>query len=296
MLDRRGSDREQPDWLQQVWADPSTRVLHLQQGQARIVETPASAHRLVYDSPAGPVPDGLIYLGAAEARTLGQDTDEGTVHLVAASSEEEPEGDAGWSSLWDALSLLNPFDLGVLTQAVAITKWHTSAVFCGACGHRTEVRSSGWMRRCEHCPANHFPRMNPAIITAVVDDQDRLLLGSSYRWEERRFSTFAGFVEAGEALEDAVVREVREEAGVVVRDAQYLGSQPWPFPSQLMLGFIAHADDGEQARADDEEIRSVRWFTREELTRAEAAGEIILPPQGSISRALISHWQHTPLP
>ncbi|MDR5711989.1 NAD(+) diphosphatase [Nesterenkonia flava] len=295
LLDRRISDREQPGWLQQVWDSPRTLVLTLRNRRAPVPARHSSAaSALILQRPSGPLPAGMVYLGAAPESTLygaGHDQSE-RVHLVLDASGQGPEDDpeVSWLSLRTALALLDPFHLGLFTQAVAISNWHATATFCGTCGHRTVVRSSGWMRFCSNCSTDHFPRMNPAMITAVVDGQDRLLLGSAYQWEERRFSTFAGFVEAGESLEDTVAREVREEAGVVVRDVQYLGSQPWPFPAQLMLGFLTRVENAEQARPDDDEIRSVRWFTRQGLAHAVSTGEVIIPPRGSISRALIEYW------
>lgn len=185
---------------------------------------------------------------------------------------------------------LNPIDAALFTQALAVTVWHSSSPFCAQCGHRTEVRHSGWMRLCPGCGTETFPRTDPAVITAVVDDQGRILLGSAHRWEAHRFSTFAGFVEAGESLEEAVLREVAEEAGVRIRSVQYMGSQSWPFPRSLMLGYMAVAEDPRQACADDDEIREVRWFTREQLHREVAAEQLRIPPRSSISRALIDHW------
>lgn len=302
LIDRRASEREQADWLQHVWGSPNTLVLRLRQRRAPVPAQPsADSPGLILQPPAGALPEGLVYLGAAREPELygvtATDRDE-PVHLLveAAAEETEEDPEVSWVSLRAALALLEPFYLGLFTQALAISNWHATAVFCGTCGDRTVSRSSGWMRFCSSCSTDHFPRMNPAIITAVVDDQDRLLLGSAYQWEERRYSAFAGFVEAGEALEDTVVREVQEEAGVVVREAQYLGSQPWPFPAQLMLGFVARVESADTARPDDDEIRSVLAFTRQELAEAVSTGEVKIPLRGSISRALIEHWYGARIP
>lgn len=132
-------------------------------------------------------------------------------------------------------------------------------------------------------------------LISAVDHDDRLLLGSAHRRESSRFSTFAGFVEAGESLEDAVVREVQEEAGIVIEQVKYAGSQPWPFPRSLMVGFFAHTSNTD-AIADDEEIREVRWFTRQQLHDQVVSGAVKLPPRSSVSHALIASWYGGTLP
>nr|WP_284290137.1 NAD(+) diphosphatase [Angustibacter aerolatus] len=145
------------------------------------------------------------------------------------------------------------------------------------------------MRRCSADGSDHYPRTDPAVIMTVVDDDDRLLLGSSARWPAGRYSTLAGFVEPGESLEATVRREVREEVGVEIGDVAYLGSQPWPFPASIMLGFVAQALTTE-VHVDGEEIAAARWFTRDELAESVAAREVLLSPRLSISRALVEHW------
>ena len=145
------------------------------------------------------------------------------------------------------------------------------------------------MRRCLADGSDHYPRTDPAIIVAVIDDSDRLLLGSAAAWPKGRFSTLAGFVEPGESLEGAVIREVAEESGIEVHSPQYLGSQPWPFPASLMLGFIATAVNTNEV-PDGVEIMDLRWFTREELAAAVQNGDVTIPTGASVSRALIEHW------
>ncbi|MGH3328313.1 MAG: NAD(+) diphosphatase, partial [Streptomycetales bacterium] len=159
----------------------------------------------------------------------------------------------------------------------------------------TEVAAAGHLRRCPRCGAEHYPRTDPAVIMLVVDDDGRCLLGHQPRWPPRRFSAFAGFVEPGESLEQAVLREVHEEAGVRVRDVHYVASQPWPFPSSLMLAFTARAVTTEIA-VDGEEIVEARWFSRAELAAAIENAEVILPPPVSIAHRLIETWYGTPLP
>ncbi len=314
-IDRRDADRRREDWLRQVWAVPDTRVLLLKDRTTpvRIGDAGAASIRFVSpESIAAQPTEGTVYLGEVPA-DQGNST-EARGHVVAvptpaadtqpdaASSRtaDQPSADdqpdptdapgVDWADLRMIGAALNPLDAALFTQALAITAWHASAPFCTRCGHRTEVRHSGWMRLCSGCESETFPRTDPAVITAVVDDRGRILLGSAYRWEAHRFSTFAGFVEAGESLEEAVMREVGEEAGVRVRSVQYMGSQYWPFPRSLMLGYVAVAEDPEEAHADDDEIRAVRWFTREQIHREVVSGQLWIPPSSSISRALIDHW------
>jgi NAD+ diphosphatase len=200
---------------------------------------------------------------------------------------------AGWAPLRVVGGALSARDAGAFVEALSLGRWLLEAPFCPACGARTEVRSAGWSRHCPSCGREHFPRTDPAVIVAITSAQhpDRLLLGSNAMWAGTRFSCFAGFVEAGESLEAAVAREVREEAGVEVVGVRYRGSQAWPYPRSLMLGFLATAADDSAAEADGEEILAVRWFERSEIG-AGLAGEsdLLLPGRASIAHSLISDW------
>lgn len=311
-LDRHDQERQDRDWLSRVWEQPHTRVLYLDGSKAPItsaVDTaldpiPHASPHLLMTEPYGEAPDAAVYIGEVSHADLGTRS-AGTVsgHVVAVPTRSssphngrvrEPQA-TSWESLRSIGSLLPAVEAELLTHATALTAWHASSPFCPACGSTTEVRNSGWARACTQCDAVHFPRTDPAVITAVIGADDCLLLGSAVRWEAHRYSTFAGFVEAGESLEDAIVREVKEEAGVVVEHVEYISSQAWPFPRSLMLGFLAHTNDS-CATADQEEIREVRWFTREELRDAVTSGAITLPPRSSISHALIAHWYGGALP
>jgi NAD+ diphosphatase len=177
-------------------------------------------------------------------------------------------------------------DAGLLVHAVGLTNWHASHPRCPRCGAPTEVVQGGAVRRCPEDGSDHFPRTDPAVIVLVHDGADRALLGRQASWPPGRYSTLAGFVEPGESAEQAVVREVQEESGVLVREVTYRASQPWPFPSSLMLGFRALADGDAVPVAQDGELEDVRWFSREELTDRFTGG----PPPVSIAQVLISDW------
>lgn len=177
--------------------------------------------------------------------------------------------------------------------ARGMSYWHSRNRFCGVCGGAVSFERAGFVGRCQQCATEHFPRVDPAIIVAV-ENRGRLLLGRQSSWAPRRYSVLAGFVEPGESLEQTLVREVYEEAQVRVTACQYLGTQPWPFPGALMIGFSAQAEDGEPCV--DGELEDARWFSVDEVGAALARdvhddGEgIRLSPPVSISRSLIEHW------
>ena len=209
-------------------------------------------------------------------------------------------GAVAWQGLRSLATTVAPELTALLVTGQAIALWHRDHPRCPRCGALTEVVRSGWARRCPEDDSLHFPRTDPAIIVAVVDDhpdpaQQRILLGRSSLWSGNRYSTFAGFVEPGESAEQAVVQEVGEEAGVVVDTVQYQGSQPWPFPRSLMLGYRAVAHTA-RVHADGEEILDVQWFTREQLLHAARRGDVILPSRVSIAHALIASWLGQELP
>jgi NAD+ diphosphatase len=205
------------------------------------------------------------------------------------ASEAEPErGHA--AGLREAATELPAEQAAIAAYAASLLSWHRRHRFCANCGAATEAIDGGHERRCPACEAHHFPRTDPVVIVRVVDPHDRLLLGRQASWPKGRFSVLAGFVEPGETLEEAVRREVLEEAGVVVGAADYVASQPWPFPSSLMIGFNAQAAEGEP-RPGDGELAEVRWFDRAEVEAAAAGrGAIALSPPYSISRRLIDGW------
>lgn len=204
-------------------------------------------------------------------------------------------GDAGPRmanpQLWGLMATLSAGDLALYGGARSIVDWHARHRFCAQCGGSTRIAKGGWQRTCESCSADHFPRTDPVTIMLVEHD-GRLLLGRGKGWGEGRFSALAGFVEPGESLEEGVAREVLEESGVVVlpERVQYVASQPWPFPSQLMIGCHAYAETDDITR-DETELDEVRWFSREEVGASLAGnGPFIAPPQQAIAHHLLTWW------
>jgi len=285
-VDRQGNRRSEEGLLERLWADPSSRVLRTSSGRAPVLPGPTPRLDLV---PPSAVPHALVraYLGTGP---------DGTEFLAA--EVEDPDLDPGSGDQWQDLrqlgAVLDDTEAGLLTEAVALMRWHAVNPRCPRCGAATEVRSAGWVRHCPQDGSDHFPRTDAAVIMSVVDADDRLLLGHNDAWPAKRYSTLAGFVEPGESLEAAVRREVMEEVGVEVGEVTYLGNQPWPFPASLMLGFIGRAV-GTAVRTDDLEITDARWFSREELAAAVAGGDVLLPPGISIARRIIEHWYGGPI-
>jgi NAD+ diphosphatase len=200
------------------------------------------------------------------------------------------------AGLREAAALLNDRDAGLFTHAVALANWHSTHTHCPRCGTLTVTVAAGHAQRCPADGSEHFPRVDPAVIMLVSDPDDRCLLARNRRWPERRVSILAGFVEPGESAEQAVAREVQEETGIVVTRVRYAGSQPWPMPQSLMLGFRAVATGELDLQVDDDEIAEAHWYSREELRSALAAREILLPPPVSIAHRLIESWYGEELP
>jgi len=187
--------------------------------------------------------------------------------------------------------LLGHQEGALLVYARATIQWHARHQFCGVCGSPSVSRESGHMRKCTNadCAIEHFPRLDPAVIMLVHDGGDRLILGRQKNWPAGQHSVLAGFVESGESLEDSVAREIYEEAGVAVTDIRYHSSQPWPFPSSIMLGFTARATEV-TLNVNREELEDAAWFTRDDLLNSPEDNSFRLPRKDSISRRLIENW------
>ncbi len=289
-VDRAAEWRADAHWLAAHRADPASRVLLVCDGGARVLRRADGSVALDL-SPASEVAADI------DLTLLGVDAD-GVAYFSRHGSERAPD-DETWADLRQVGAELDGRDAGLMVTAVALDNWLRTHHRCPRCGTETVFHAAGWSRRCPADESDHFPRTDPAVIVLVLDRQDRALLGRQARWAEGSFSTLAGFVEAGESAEAAVRREIREESGVVISDGlddiRYLGSQPWPFPCSLMLGYHAWTDDP-TIEVDGEEIVEARWFTRDELVAACTAGEVRLPPSISIARRLIERWYGAELP
>lgn len=220
---------------------------------------------------------------------LGADAGQPVVALVVDDEQRSRLAveDQRWNDLRAAALSLPPSDAGHAAYARALVHWHQKHRYCGRCGASTRIELGGHRRRCGACGLEQFPRIDPAIIV-LVENAGRVLLGRQSSWPPRRYSVLAGFVEPGESLEDALVREVEEEAGVRVSECDYHSSQPWPFPASLMLGFTARTDDTDLRYGD--ELEHAAWFSADELRDAVATGEIRLPPPLSLSARLLEDW------
>jgi NAD+ diphosphatase len=285
-VDRLTEKRTDAAWQDAAWADPGTRVLVVSDGQAlaRIDDERAA---LVF-VPPGQAPDGTRFL-------LGEDAD-GTVYFgVSGPLPAAPDG-ARASPLREVGTLLGDRDAGLLTHAVALANWHDTHTHCPVDGTPTVPGPGGHFTVCPKDGTEHFPRTDPAVIMLVTDPDDRCLLARNAAWPGRRVSILAGFVDPGESVEQAVIREVAEETQIKVTNVRYVGSQPWPMPRSLMLGFRAEAPAGQAIVVDREEIAEAYWFSRDELLAAITSREIALPPPVSIARQIIEQWYGGPLP
>jgi NAD+ diphosphatase len=283
-LERDGHLRTDPAWIGNALADPKSRVIPIWQSRSLIADGAdgtLSAAFLELDQ----VPEQkrnaeeLILLGRLGERSLF------AFEIDGMDPPPVPQG-TRFEELRNVAAMLPTDEAGVLGYARAMVTWRQAHRYCGRCGTMTVAARGGHVLVCTNpaCRHQQFPRTDPAIIVLVTDG-DRALLGRQASWPVGRYSTIAGFVEPGESLEDAVAREVCEETGVRLDAIVYHSSQPWPFPSSLMLGFTAHAASTDIHRHDDE-LEDARWFTREDIM----SGVPLLPPRLSISFRLIEHW------
>jgi NAD+ diphosphatase len=239
---------------------------------------------LVWGSLADVAPDAeLVFLGMMD----------GKAHFAPVPPAGADGPAYAQPQAWQVMQLLSPPDLAIYGGARSLVDWHARHRFCARCGSSTKPVKGGWQRHCDGCGADHFPRTDPVTIM-LVEHEDKLLLGRQPRFPPKMYSALAGFVEPGETIEEAVAREIHEEAGVRVRDVRYIASQPWPFPSQLMIGCTSVCDDPELT-IDTTELEDARWFTRAELEEARAAGEhgtdlLYFPRPFAIAHHLVAWW------
>lgn len=291
-LDRAGDLRNDPDWLIQQADNPEAVALVLWEGRPLIE----------------PHPDGprLRWLGLEQARAVVPDRElflglwkQAPVFAVEVEGSLDPAtgplaGLGAFHEMREAAALLPDVDAAMAGTAKSLFDWRRRHGFCAACGVETETGSGGWKRVCPACRTEHFPRVDPVTIMLPVftgGPEPKCLLGRQAAWPEGRMSALAGFLEPGETIEEACAREIAEEAGLTVTRVRYHSSQPWPFPSQLMIGLIAEVD-GEDARPDQTELEAVAWLTRDEA-RACLEGthpSIKAPPRIAIARTLLQAW------
>lgn len=285
LIRRPLTEQENPELIPAALGQESTAVLVLSELGAA-----AGAEDLHLVSGPTFVPSEqttLVFLGTHESRSY--------LAAIVDSTDYELDEGSRWITLREGFTILNLLHAELFVEAQAIANWIRSEKFCPRCGSPVQASAAGWNQRCTANGHQLFPRTDPAIIASIIDDQDRILLGANANFRTHMYSVLAGFVEAGESLESAVRREIFEESGVHIGDVAYRGSQPWPLPRSLMLGFSAEAISTELV-PDGAEIRDLRWFSREELEAELRAGTLEIPRGVSIAYALIQSWFGQPLP
>lgn len=282
-VDRAAHLRQDAAWWSDVSGDPASKVLCVRQGAVAF-----DGSELVFVSPAQ-VPQGeLAFLGAENGENF-------LVWLHDVPEDHQLGVTLPWESLRNCGVQLSDRDAGLATTAVALVNWHRNHTHCPRCGENTFITNAGWVRQCPSDGSEHYPRTDSAVIIAITDESDRLLLARQKVWQPGHFSIVAGFVEPGETFEAAAIREANEEIGLDVVDVEYLGSQPWPFPASLMVGCRARATTTDIA-VDGEEIEEAAWFSRDELIAACESGDLRLPSKVSIARRIIENWYGAELP
>ncbi|MEO8459795.1 MAG: NAD(+) diphosphatase [Dokdonella sp.] len=285
-LDRQAEQRDDADWLSAHRSHPNACYLLLRHDGRALVHCDHDDLRLL-DSD-----ESAAFVDHANATFLGSDDARPYFLLTANETQSEAIGSALSAVFLDLRSAglrLHPFQAGLFSYARALAYWQARTRFCPVCGASLQLLAAGHRARCSNpeCATEQFPRTDAAIIV-IVRHGERCLLGRQATWPERRYSTLAGFVEPGETLEDAVRREVFEEAGVRVGECEYFSSQPWPFPASLMIGFHAQADDP-HIRCGAE-LSDARWFSVDDIVRGLATRELVLSPPLSVAYRLIEDW------
>ncbi len=289
-LDRAAERRREPQWLADKLASAQTGVVVLWNGAPLVTERHGTK---LLSRVAAPLAAELAR-GEEHLVFLGLDIDSSAVFALDLEGAADPaegvlSGLGAFQGLRELAAVLPAGEAGVAATARALFEWRRRHRFCSSCGQATRVTEAGWKRLCPACGVEHFPRTDPVVIMLPVRGE-QCLLGRQAAWPPGRYSALAGFMEPGEAIEEACAREIFEESGLRTHSVRYHSSQPWPFPTNLMIGLIAEVEDGE-ARADQTELEAVIWLSREE-TRSALRGEseIGLPPPLAIAHHLISHW------
>ena len=280
LVDRGSNERMKPGMVEDLIVSGEAKAMVISQRKALV------SRDGLWFGDAGPL---WAALGEAKAGALTAIYLGTTLRPSSVPGTALIPSDTQLAGFREVAGRLDATDTALFIEASAISNWHATHTHCPQCGTPTDIESGGWVRRCPQDNSEHYPRTDPAIIVTVVGPDGRLLLGGGGPADARNYSTLAGFVEPGESLEQAVVREIGEEVGVRVTACQYLGSQSWPFPASLMLGFTAITNDA-VARPDGVEVTRARWFSREELQEAVLSGDITISTRLSIARSLIEHW------
>jgi NAD+ diphosphatase len=281
-LDRVSDERKDLNWVGAQLARPDTRAVAAGRDGVLVSES----------EPGGMLRVAVPQQGFSESVLLGLEDGRALFALDLDADDNDPNAAIAGGrviSLREAGALLAHREAGLAAYVTALLNWHRRNRFCANCGHATNSVEGGYSRHCPACETTHFPRTDPVVIMTVEHD-GRLLLGRRAGWPEGRLSVLAGFISPGESAEEAVMREVWEEAAIIARDPAFVASQPWPFPASLMLGFHAESDGGEP-RAADGELEEVHWLDLDMVRRAtkgEAGFE--LPGEVSIARFLIERW------
>lgn len=235
-------------------------------------------------------PQELYYLGKYGEKSYL------ALRVEASSQQLEENWQHCFAPLRAVAGMLEPYQGELAAAAVALATWDKNTKFCERCGASLKLACAGWEKHCSACAHITYPRTDPAIIVAITDEAERLLLIHGATWQPGRYSVVAGFVEAGESLEAAVVREALEETGIKISQASYCSSQPWPFPRSLMFAFTARAGGQQEPKADMQEVGHAFWVSREEFTQLVLAGKVIVPGRASSGHALVRAWYGRELP
>ncbi len=294
-LNRASEKRTDPDWIKSKLHDPSSLIFPMWRLEPFLL----GSQKLASPAKLGLLRPGVVdSLASAEAPCilLGLDGEKALFALdISAADNPNDEGPlAGLGYFCDARTaaqIVSTRDAALIAQAKAMIDWHQRHGFCPRCGAPTRIMDAGYRRLCDKCNAEHFPRVDPVVIMLATDG-DACLIGRGKQFPSGMFSALAGFMEPGETIEEAVRRELMEEASVKVSEVTYYATQPWPFPSSLMIGCFAKAESRD-AKVDENELAEVRWLERS-IARAVIAGErvdgIRLPPPIAIAHHLIRTW------